>query len=99
MCLNNRSQAKRYWRHQCNSSSPSIVNVNVEQTVLAIINDVKIRGDEALCHYAEKFDGLFLKIFISDAEIDEAYNSCEADLIEAMERAPRQVTIPQDPIA
>jgi len=44
-------------------SASSIVNADVEQTVLAIINDVKIRGDEALCHYAEKFDGFILKIF------------------------------------
>ena len=31
-------------------SASSLVNAEVEQTVLAIINDVKIRGDEALCH-------------------------------------------------
>ena len=34
-------------------SAASIANVDVEQTVRAIINDVKVRGDDALCHYAE----------------------------------------------
>ena len=73
-------------------SASSIVNADVEQIVLAIINDVKIRGDEALCHYAEKFDGFIPENFlVSDAEIDEAYNSCEADLIDAMERAAERV--------
>ena len=73
-------------------SASSIVNADVEQTVLAVINDVKIRGDEALCHYAEKFDGFIPENFlVSDAEIDEAYNSCEADLIGAMERAAERV--------
>ena len=55
-------------------SASSLGNADVEQTVLAIINDVKIRGDEALCHYAEKFDGFIPENFlVSDAEIDEAY--------------------------
>ena len=73
-------------------SASSLVNADVEQTVLAIINDVKIRGDEALCHYAEKFDGFIPESFlVSDAEIDEAYNSCAADLIDAMERAAKRV--------
>ncbi len=73
-------------------SAASLVNADVEQTVLAIINDVKIRGDEALCHYAEKFDGFIPESFlVSDAEIDAAYNSCAADLIDAMERAAKRV--------
>ena len=73
-------------------SASSLGNADVEQTVLAIINDVKIRGDEALCHYAEKFDGFIPESFlVSDAEIDEAYNSCAADLIDAMERAAKRV--------
>ena len=73
-------------------SASSLVNADVEQTVLAIINDVKVRGDEALCHYAEKFDGFIPENFlVSDAEIDEAYKSCEADLIDAMERAAERV--------
>ncbi len=73
-------------------SAASIANVDVEQTVRAIINDVKVRGDDALCHYAEKFDGFIPENFlVSDAEIDEAYKSCEADLIGAMENAAERV--------
>ena len=46
-------------------SAASIANVDVEQTVRTIINDVKVRGDDALCHYAEKFDGFIPEIFWS----------------------------------
>ena len=43
-------------------SAASLANADVEQTVRAIINDVKVRGDDALCHYAEKFDGFIFNI-------------------------------------
>ena len=69
-------------------SAASPANDDVGQTVLAIINDVKSRGDDALCHYAEKFDGFIPEDFrVSDAEIDEAFKNCEAGLIEAIEKA------------
>ncbi|MCH2617401.1 MAG: histidinol dehydrogenase, partial [Acidimicrobiales bacterium] len=66
-------------------SAASPANDDVGQTVLAVINDVKSRGDDALCHYAEKFDGFIPEDFrVSDAEIDEAFKNCEAGLIEAI---------------
>ena len=73
-------------------SAASPENADVEETVLAVINDVKSRGDDALCHYAEKFDGFIPENFlISDDEIDEAFKNCEAGLIDAMERAAGRV--------
>ena len=73
-------------------SAASLENADVEETVLAVINDVKSRGDDALCHYAEKFDGFIPENFlISDDEIDEAFKNCEAGLIDAMERAAGRV--------
>jgi len=73
-------------------SAASTANDDVEKTVLAVINDVKSRGDDALRHYAEKFDGFIPEDFrVSEAEIDEAFKNCEAGLIEAMEKAARRV--------
>ena len=73
-------------------SDASPENADVEETVLAVINDVKSRGDDALCHYAEKFDGFIPENFlISDGEIDEAFKNCETGLIDAMERAAGRV--------
>ena len=73
-------------------SAASPANDDVGQTVLAIINDVKSRGDDALCHYAEKFDGFIPEDFrVSDAEIDEAFKNCEAGLIEAIEKAAERI--------
>tara|TARA_B100000902_G_scaffold15824_1_gene19006 strand:- start:2263 stop:3564 length:1302 start_codon:yes stop_codon:yes gene_type:complete len=73
-------------------SAASLANDDVEQTVLAIINDVKGRGDDALVHYAEKFDGFIPEQFrVSDAEIDEALKNCGSGLIEAIEKAAGRV--------
>ena len=73
-------------------SAVSPANDDVEQTVLAIINDVKSRGDDALCQYAEKFDGFIPENFrVTDAEIDEAFKNCETGLIEAIEKAAGRV--------
>ncbi|GIR34794.1 MAG: hypothetical protein CM15mP49_01790 [Actinomycetota bacterium] len=58
-------------------SASSIVNADVEQTVLAIINDVKIRETRLYATMQKSLMALSLKFLVSDAEIDEAYNSCE----------------------
>ena len=73
-------------------SAASLANDDVEQTVLAIINDVKGRGDDALVHYAEKFDGFIPEQFrVSEAEIDEALKNCGSGLIKAIEKAAGRV--------
>ncbi len=63
---------------------------NVETTVSDILQNVMERGDEALFEYTEKFDGVKLDsdiIEITKAEMDEALNSVDKDLLRVIERA------------
>ncbi|WP_069649056.1 histidinol dehydrogenase [Caloranaerobacter ferrireducens] len=60
----------------------------VNKSVEKILEDVKENGDKALYKYTKKFDGVELdNLIVSDNEIDEAYNSCDSKLIEALEEA------------
>ncbi len=58
-------------------------DAGVEQTVSEIIQDVRLRGDEALIEYTNKFDGLQVQsgaeLIISKVEIDNALASIEPD--------------------
>lgn len=59
----------------------------VEDIVSGIIADVQERGNEAIFEYTEKFDGLKLcaeSLFVSQAEIDEAYAAVEDDVKDAV---------------
>lgn len=60
------------------------------QTVQAIVDDVKARGDEALFEYTKQFDGASLdadSIRVTQEEIDEAMKQVEPDLLNVMERS------------
>ena len=60
------------------------------QTVQAIVDDVKARGDEALFEYTKRFDGASLdgsSIRVTREEIDEAMKQVEPDLLKVMERS------------
>jgi len=60
----------------------------VEQTVRAIIDDVRTRGDTALFEYTQKFDGAALDTLrVSEAEIDAAYAQMDKDFITTLEMA------------
>lgn len=61
-----------------------------EQSVAAIIEAVRTRGDEALFEYTEKFDGARLNgenIRVTKAEIDEAYEKVDPDLLGVIRRS------------
>lgn len=59
---------------------------DIEQTVRAIMDDVKTHGFDAVCAYAEKFDGQ--KPYVVGQELlDQAYSSCDPKLIAALEKA------------
>jgi histidinol dehydrogenase len=61
---------------------------NVDETVATIIEDVKIRGDAALFEYAKRFDGAqFDSLAVSEEEIEEAYNSRDAEFIAILREA------------
>ncbi len=78
---------------------------SVEKAVAEIMNDVRENGDEAVCRYLEKFDGVKLspaEFRVTDAEVAEA----EKQVAPAMKRAIRNAlknirdftrrTLPQD---
>jgi len=61
---------------------------NVEETVAAILADVKARGDAALRDCAERFDGGAPERFeVGEQEIDEAFAAVDPALVAAMEAA------------
>ncbi len=60
----------------------------VEETVSAIIADVRANGDEALRRYAEKFDKVVLdSLEVTEEEIEAAFAASEPEFIEVMREA------------
>lgn len=59
---------------------------NIERTVRDIMENVRLRGYEAVCEYAEKFDRQAPYI-IEPAVLEEAYQSCAPALRTALEKA------------
>ena len=60
----------------------------VEDVVSAIINDVRENGDKALYEYSRKFDRAELTTLeVSDEEIEEAFASVDAELIQIIREA------------
>ncbi len=61
-------------------------------TVMPIVNDVKARGDEAVRHYTEKFDGVKLDSLVATREeIDAAYGRIPAPVIDSFKRAKENI--------
>ncbi|MCS6988598.1 MAG: histidinol dehydrogenase [Chloroherpetonaceae bacterium] len=61
---------------------------SVEESVKAILADVKANGDEAVRRYAEKFDGAKLSDFrVSQKEINEAVRAADKRLTRVLEQA------------
>ncbi|QRM28714.1 histidinol dehydrogenase [Microvirga sp. VF16] len=70
------------------------VSEDVDQAVRAIIEDVVVRGDEALIDFTYRFDGLALQpetLRISDAEIDAAEAQCSKEALEALALAKERI--------
>ena len=59
---------------------------DIEKTVRAIMDDVKARGFDAVCEYAEKFDKKAPYV-VEPSVLDEAYRACPPELIRALEKA------------
>ncbi len=69
-------------------------DLNVDRTVLDIISDVRLRGDEALCDYTRKFDEHDLTpsaIRVSGEEIQELASGADDELVDILKRAARNV--------
>ncbi|MEG0147335.1 MAG: histidinol dehydrogenase [Raoultibacter sp.] len=57
-----------------------------------IVEDVKLRGDEALRDYTERFDGVAIDSFrVSEAEIDEAITRVDPKVASALRHAATQI--------
>ena len=62
------------------------VNQDVDRAVAAIMNDVRIRGYEAVRDYSIKFDRSE-PYEITKQQLEQAYLACDRQLIHAMEHA------------
>jgi histidinol dehydrogenase len=64
-----------------------------EQTVRAIVNDVRKRGDKALIEYTSLYDGVKLKsLEVNKDSIERAYQDADKNLRNALETAATQIT-------
>ena len=65
-----------------------------EDTVQAIVDDVRTRGDEALFEYTKKFDGAELSadnIRVTQAEIQEALSQVDPNLLAVMKKSMKNI--------
>lgn len=70
------------------------IPADVRETVRALVEDVRQRGDEAAFAYTERFDGVRLTagtLLVSEAEINAAVAAVPADVLRAMERAAENI--------
>jgi len=65
---------------------------DVNKVVDDILKDIKIRKDEALRYYTEKFDGVKIDDFlVKEEEIEEAFNKVSEELKEALTKAKENI--------
>lgn len=65
-----------------------------EKTVSEIIENVRTNGDEAVFEYTNRFDKWGVNadnVRVSEAEIEEAYNSFDKELIEVMKKSAKNI--------
>ncbi len=61
---------------------------NILDTVSEILANVREKGDEAVKSYTEKFDGVLIDdLKVSSQEIDEAYDTLDDSLLDALKQA------------
>ena len=64
---------------------PQLDHKQLHQTVAAVLDDVRTRGDEAVADYEERFDHVRLQsLAVSEQEMDEAYSLVSDELKEAI---------------
>ena len=71
---------------------PHIDTTQLTETVLAVLNDIRRDGDDAVRRYEEKFDHVVLdRLLVSEEEMQEAEQLVSADLKEALVLAHRNI--------
>lgn len=64
----------------------------VEKQVLEIINEVKLRGDQALKEYTYRFDGVEVdSLLVTENEIDQAIAAVDSNLLNVIEEAAENI--------
>ncbi|MBO6805544.1 histidinol dehydrogenase [Thalassospira sp.] len=69
-------------------------DADVDATVANIIDDVRTRGDEAVCEYTNRFDRLNIDasgMAVTAAEVDAAIGEIDADLLKSLELAATRI--------
>ena len=69
-------------------------NKNIIKNVSKIISDIEKSGDSALRKYTLEYDNFDISkngLVIETKEIDNAYNSCDKDLISALKLAKKRI--------
>ena len=71
------------------------VNKEVNDAVLKIIDDINVRGNEALFEYCLKFDGYKINretdLIVSEEEKEEALKLIDEDYMRILERTKKQI--------
>ena len=71
---------------------PHIDTTQLTETVLAVLNDIRRDGDDAVRRYEEKFDHVVLdQLLVSEEEMQEAEQQVSADLKDALVLAHRNI--------
>lgn len=75
-----------------NRESQAKADGEIEQQVIEILKDVKVRGDRALREYTKRFDGVDLEdLFVREKEIDDAISRVDPYLLSVMEEAAHNI--------
>lgn len=73
---------------------PAFDSSALEGTVSAVLEDVKLNGDDAVRKYTEKFNGTALaNLKVTDAEIEQAVLLVSSDLKKAIQLAQKNITL------
>lgn len=73
-------------------SRTTSISSDILLKVTDIIEDVRKNKDEALKRYTKQFDGIDIEDFlVSDQEIEEAIQKCDANFMEAMKQAKENI--------
>ncbi len=75
-------------------SRSQLENKQVQETVDAVIADIRANGDKALFAYTKKFDKFDVNadnIQLTQAEIDEAYTQVDSELIEVIKKSAQRI--------
>jgi histidinol dehydrogenase len=73
---------------------PAIGNSSLQQTVRAVMDEVKKNGDAAIKQFTEKFDGVLVNdVAVTEKELNESGSLLSAELKKAIEQAAANINL------